>query len=494
MELLDKVRNTIRTHTMFAHGDVVVAGVSGGPDSLCLLHVLRELQAELGITLHAGHLDHGIRGEESRADAEYVETIARQWRVPATVEFGDVPAYAAQHKLAVEEAARRVRYLFLGRVACEVGAHHIAVGHNADDQVETILMHWMRGSGLGGLRGMLPVQVLGAEPWWCGPPLKLVRPLLDVPRSEIEAYCRRHRLAPRFDRSNLDLTYHRNRIRHELIPHLESFNPRIREVLRRSAHVITDDYDYLRLQGLQAWEALAQENEGTIAFPLRPWLELHPSLQRQLLRGAIHRLRSSLRNINWIHVEQARLGIEEKPTGSRITLPQGLFLFKGYDTFLIGEEMPLPDLPLMEPATELTFEVPGTIILPETAWQLAAEIIERVELGHSVEDNDDPWQAHLDLDQTGRRFVVRGRRTGDSFQPQGMGGKSKALNNFMIDAKIPQHIRDRLPLLVTPTHIVWVAGYRIDERAKVTKQTERVLHLRFTKALAPPQRGSASVI
>jgi len=493
MELLDKVRDTIRKHRMLTRGDVAVVGVSGGPDSLCLLHVLRELQAELGVALHVGHLEHGIRGEESRADADCVEALAREWRVPFTIEFGDVPAYAAQHRLALEEAARIVRYLFLGRVAREVGAQHIAAGHNADDQVETILMHWMRGSGLGGLRGILPVQVLGAEPWWSGPPLKLLRPLLQVPRSEIEAYCRRHRLEPRFDRSNLDLTYHRNRIRHELIPHLETFNPRIRDVLRRSAHVITDDYDYLRLQGAQAWEALAQEGEGTIAFPLQPWLELHPSLQRQLLREAIQRLRTSLRNINWIHVEQARLGVEEKATGSRITLPQGLFLFKEYDRFVIGEGMALPDLPLIRHGTELAVEVPGTTSLPESNWQLVAAMVKRTELSQQVEENDDPWQAYLDLERTGRRLILRGRHTGDHFQPLGLHGKSKALADFMIDAKIPQQIRDRLPLVVAPRHIAWVAGYRIDERVKVTTQTQRVLHLKFIKAVAP-HRASASVI
>ncbi|MGB3904172.1 MAG: tRNA lysidine(34) synthetase TilS, partial [Anaerolineae bacterium] len=199
MKLLDKVRETTRKHSMFGDGDITVVGVSGGPDSLCLLHALKALKRELGIPLHMAHLDHGIRGDESRADAHYVEALAQEWQVPVTVEYGDVPAYAAQHKLAIEEAARRVRYLFLGRVAHELGAPSVAVGHNADDQVETILMHWMRGSGLGGLRGILPVQTLGAQPWWSGPPLKLVRPLLEVPRSEIEAYCQRHGLEPRFD-------------------------------------------------------------------------------------------------------------------------------------------------------------------------------------------------------------------------------------------------------------------------------------------------------
>jgi tRNA(Ile)-lysidine synthase len=480
MELLDKVRETIQKHRMFGEGGTIVVGVSGGPDSLCLLHTLKRLQEGLGIALHVGHLEHGIRGEESQADASYVETLAREWQLPVSVEYGDVPAYAAEHGLAVEEAARRVRYSFLGRVAHELGARRIAVGHNADDQVETILMHWMRGSGLGGLRGILPVQVLGTEAWWSGPILRIVRPLLEVPRSEIEAYCQQHDLEPRFDRSNLDLTYHRNRIRHELIPHLESFNPRVRDVLRRSAHVITDDYDYLRLQGLKAWESLAQEIEGTITFPLRPWLDLHPSLQRQLLREAIHRLRKSLRDIDWIHVEQARVGVEEKDTGAKITLPQGLFLFKGYDAFVIGEDVPWPDLPLLM-EQELPLNTPGITPLPKSRWQLQAEIMKRTEMPEEALENEDPWQAFLDLGRTGKDLILRGRRAGDYFRPLGMGGKGKMLNDFMIDAKIPQHIRDHLPLVVSPQHIVWVTGWRIDERVKITGQTAQVLWLGFVK-------------
>lgn len=481
MELLDKLRDTIRKYRMFGEGDVIVVGVSGGPDSLCLLHALKQLRRELGVFLHVGHVEHGIRGEESRADAAYVENVAGEWQLPVSVEYGDAPAYAAMHKLAIEEAARRVRYSFLGRLAHELGAQCIAVGHNADDQVETILMHWMRGSGLGGLRGMLPVQILGTEAWWSSPLVKLVRPLLEVPRSQIEAYCQQHSLEPRFDRSNLDLTYHRNRIRHELIPHLESFNPRIRDILRRSAHVITDDHDYLRLEGLRAWESLARESEDTVSFPLEPWLELHPSLQRQLLREAIHRLRKSLRDIDWIHIEQARLGVEEKATASKITLPQGLFLFKGYDEFVIGEEMPWPDLPLLIEQV-LPLDVPGKTPLPRSSWQLRAEIMERAEMPEDALENQDPWQAYLDVRRAGKSLILRRRRTGDHFQPLGMGGKGKALNDFMINAKMPQHIRDHVPLVVSPQHIVWVAGWRLDERVKITSQTAQVLHLRFLKA------------
>jgi len=480
MEVLDIVRKTILQHHMFEGGGTVILGVSGGPDSLCLLHTLRALQDELGLELHLAHLDHGIRGSDSRADAEYVEELARALDVSATMEYGDVPAYAEEHRLAIEEAARRVRYLFLGRVAREVGAQCVAVGHNADDQVETIIMHWMRGSGLGGLRGMLPVQVLGAEDWWSGPILRLIRPLLDVPREAIEGYCRQHGLQPRFDRSNLDLTYHRNRIRHELIPFLESFNPRIRDVLRRSARVIAGDYDYLHHQALQVWERLAEESDGAITFPLQPWSELHPSLQRQLLREAIRRLRSSLRDITWTQVEQARVGLSQIAAGAQITLPQGLFVFKGYDDLVIGEHIAHPDIPLLEQGP-LPLNMPGVTQLPESSWALHSRIVHREQLPEEPAGNQDPWHAYLDMERAGTALTLRSRRTGDRFQPLGMAGRSKSLNAFMTDAKIPQQVRDYLPLVVSPRQIVWVSGHRIDERVKITSQTDRVIDLRFVR-------------
>lgn len=480
MDLQETVKLTIEEHRMVQQGDTVVVGVSGGPDSLCLLHVLKFLQPELRIELHVAHLEHGIRGAESLADADFVRDLSHEWGLPVSIERADVPGYARQHKLALEEAARRERYLSLGRVARAVGANSVAVGHNADDQVETILMHWLRGSGLAGLRGILPVQELGAEPWWSGPPIRVIRPLLEVPRNVIEAYGSRHGLQPRFDRSNLDLTYHRNRIRHELIPYLESFNPGIREVLRRSAKAIADDYDYLHREGLDAWNRLAEEAGGTISFPLEPWHRLHPSLQRQLLREAIRRLRESLRDITWTHVEQARVGVEELDTGGRVTLPEGLFLIKGYNRFVVGESLPYPDLPLLWEGP-LGLPVPGDLPLPDSPWVLHSRTIRRDDLPKGELDNPDAWHVYLDADNAGLELKLRHRQTRDRFQPLGMGGKSKNLTDFMIDAKIPRHIRDLLPLVVSPQHIVWVVGYRLDERVKVTSQTSQVLHLWFAK-------------
>jgi len=473
MDLLSQVRQIIAKYEIFNPGDRVVVGVSGGPDSLCLLHLLNRLQEELEITLHVAHLHHALRGEEADEDARFVERLATSWGLPSTVEKRDVPAYAEREKLAIEQAARQVRYTFLAEVAKGVGASSVAVGHNADDQVETIIMHWLRGAGTAGLRGMRPLQQWPLP----GIDLRLVRPLLEVPREEIEAYCREHHLTPRFDRSNLDTTYYRNRIRHELLPLLEEYNPNIREVIRRAALIIADDYHYLASQGQRAWEKVVSEVEGALVFDLKGWEKLHPSLQRQLLRRAIRHLRSDLRNIDWVHIEEARRAVGEKPAGTEVTLPRGLSLFRSYDTFVVGDMIPIPEIPLIEEETKIA--VPGRTPLPH--WHLITEVLAGEGGKEEALNNQDPWQGYLDLDQVGQDLILRGRKPGDRFQPLGMGGRSKPLREFMIDAKIPHHIRDKVPLVVSPQNIVWVAGYRIDERARVTERTERVLKIWFQK-------------
>ena len=283
-DLLARVRQYAQRYRLFSPGETVVVGVSGGPDSLCLLHLLRRLAPELRLWLHVAHLHHGLRGAEADADAAFVAELADCWGLPCTVGRADVAALAREAGLSLEEAARQARYRFLAGVAEAGGAATLAVGHNADDQAETVLMHFLRGSGAAGLRGMLPrtplddyrllqaatipiasghrVTALRSPRWrqvfvvysWTAQPLAvsgadgdasdpppspgprvpasprlhLVRPLLSISRAEIEAYCAEYRLAPRTDRSNEDTIFFRNRLRHELLPLLETYNPGIR--------------------------------------------------------------------------------------------------------------------------------------------------------------------------------------------------------------------------------------------------------------------------
>lgn len=475
---------------MLAPGDRIVVGVSGGPDSLCLLHVLLRLRQENRLWLHVAHLHHGVRGADADADAEFVASLAAKWELPATICQEDVPALARAHGLAFEEAARRVRYAFLARVAGEVGAHKIAVGHNADDQAETVLMHLLRGAGPAGLRGMLPITPLTdyrmLEPFLQHPVsgIRLIRPLLEVSRPEIERYCADQGLTPRFDYSNLDTTYFRNRLRHELLPLLETYNPNIRARLCHMAAVVAADYELLTHLRRQAWAEVVQEERATaIVFDRAAWQALPVALQRAVLRRAAYRLRKTLRDVDFVHVENARQVGLQGETGAQATLPRGLALTVGYDTLTVGEAGkvgPPPDEPLLWSSEPLPVRLPGTTPLPGSEWTLQAQVLEEWD-AHQIAANPDPWTAYLDLDKLPNPLVLRPRRPGDRFWPQGMEGHHVKLSDFMVNLKIPRAWRAHVPLLVAGERIVWVCGRRIGEGVAVGPQTRRVAWLRFAR-------------
>lgn len=484
IKLLDQVRSTIGVHGLVAPGDRLVAGVSGGPDSLALLHVLYSLREPLEISLHVAHLDHQLRGPASAADAAFVADLAQRWGLPATVGARDVATYARERRLSIEEAARHARYEFLAEVARRVGATRIAVAHNADDQVETILMHFLRGAGLGGLRGMayqsaLPFPFAAHDSSFATSHLILIRPLLDIPRAEIEAYCTENGLAPRVDSSNLDQALFRNRLRHEVLPYLERLNPNLRQVLLHTGHALADDYDLLQGQVREAFTVLAREEDGIIVLALAKWRALAPALQRGTLREAVRVLRSELRDFDWDHVEGARRIALDKATGALATLPQDLLLRVGYDELLIGPAAQVRnarrhDLPQLA-ADRLVVPVPGRVALPGSLWAARTAFTDTRVV-------PDRWTVLLDAGLIEEGLALRPRRPGDTFQPSGMKGK-KSLHEFMIDEKIPRDVRERLPLLVSGDRILWVCGWRVDERARVTPATRRILQVTMEKDL-----------
>lgn len=493
IDVAEQVLDAIESYELLHPGDRVVVGLSGGPDSLCLLHVLGSLRDTHRLQLHVAHLNHSTRGRASDADAEFVERIAAHWSMPVTVETRDVPGLADEHGLAFEEAARRVRYAFLARVAATLGADRIAVGHNADDQAETVLMHFLRGSGLAGLRGMLPVAPL-TEYRLLEPFLPsyvsdrrlpvLIRPLLQTPRAAIEAYCSEHNLEPRFDRSNLDTTYFRNRLRLQLLPELETYNPNIREILCHTAAVAAADHEVLVAQREEAWHnTLREEREGAVVFDLAAWRALPVALQRSTLRHATYRLRESLRDVTFVHVENARKVATEGETGKQATLPMGLALTVGYETITVGEAAdsgPPPDQPLLWRDTPLPVPLPGTVPLPQSDWVLEATTLEHWDMARIVE-RDHPWTAYLDADALHGPVQLRPRRRGDRFRPHGMDGHSVKVSELMINLKIPHACRDHIPLLVAGGEVVWVCGYRIANNVTVEPGTRRVATFRFER-------------
>ena len=459
-----------------APGKLLVLAVSGGPDSLTLLHALHYLRHDLELRLHGAHLDHGLRGEASRADARYVADAFARLGIALTLEEADVASFRKRHRLSLEEAARKVRYGFLARVAVEQGADAVCLGHTSDDQAETVLMHIIRGSGLPGLRGM----ETAARSSFNGVEVVLGRPLLQITRRQTEEYCHALNLEPRRDESNLSLDLKRNRVRSELLPALEEYNPRIRDALIRLSRSAARDIDYIQEEVERQWGTVARHDDGFVYLDRRAFSQLPQSVQSHLLRRALLAVKGDLEDVKQNHIEgMARL--MHGPAGRSLDLPGGLRFSVSYsDATLAASERELCPLPVLQGEHRLL--VPGATLLP--GWRVTADVVER---GRGLQDPDgdrplaqasSTHAAHLDHDRLGGELRVRSRLPGDRFQPMGM-AQEKKLQDFMVDARIPRTWRDRVPLVVSSRGIVWVVGWRIAEWARVRNGDSRGLELSF---------------
>jgi tRNA(Ile)-lysidine synthase len=467
-----RVLQYIREHGLITRGQKLLVAVSGGPDSVCLLHILWKLQKELGIELYIAHLNHQLRGKESAADAAYAAELARKLGIPATIESRDVKAYRSQHGLSLEEAAREVRYAFLADAAAAAGAKRVAAGHTAADHIETILMHLIRGSGTRGLRGLLP-----ANKWPYGNRnLTIVRPLLELSREETVAYCRRHRLQPRIDASNQSQELWRNRIRLTLLPLLREYNPQISEALQRTAHIVSEDMDYIDKEVARLQRKIMRIEDKAVVLDKKKLLALPLSMKRYLLRAAIESLLGTLKDVEAGHIEDV-LAALEKPAGRVIGLLEGLNFSIEYDRYVLmsGTDSACPFPALQK---EYPLNIPGNTRVPGGKITALVTAVNESENNYSETDG---FTAYFDYDKTGSDLKVRHRLEGDRFQPLGLKSPKK-LNVFMIDARIPRAWRERIPIVTEPGQIIWVAGWRIDERVKVTGRTKKVLRLEFRRS------------
>ena len=477
---LDRAVKSAIVESGLTGGKRLVVAVSGGPDSLALLLALSRLRDELDLELHGAHLDHGLRAEAAEADARFVAATFRELAIDLTSERADVQSYRRSRRLSLEEAAREVRYAFLGRVAAEVDADAVALGHTSDDQAATVLMHVIRGTGLTGLRGMEPSvrRTLGDRE------VLLMRPLLGVSRTDTMEYCRALDAEPREDESNQSLEMARNRIRLELLPLLEEHNPAVRDALVRLSRSAAHDVAYLDSQVESVWHETAREEPGHVALGTDAFRALSPALQAHLLRRAVALVKGDLNEIEQVHVE-GMVRLMGGPAGRSLDLPGRLRFAVGYGEATIAPaDSDLCPLPPLEGESRL--QVPGETLIH--GWRITANIVQRSpkeavdtrprQHGDSRPDTPDGLGVYLSNKLLGGELHARPRKRGDRFQPLGMAGPKK-LQDFMVDSKIPRPWRDRVPLVCSPDGIAWVVGWRVADWAKVKEGETQQLQLRF---------------
>lgn len=455
-------------HNLFAGQTRVVLAVSGGPDSVALLFILAHLRMALDLELWVAHFDHGLRGHAEReAERAFVSRLADELGLPFLFGRGDTRAHARRHHLSLEEAARILRYAFLARDAERLGAGAVTTGHTASDQVETVLMHTIRGSGLAGIAGMQP-RASWPFPEHAG--LALVRPLLAVSRRQSERYCQEERLSPCLDATNLLLEPLRNRVRHELLPLLRRYNPRVEQALLRLADTAAADAAYLDETANLFWQTLAQRSFRSVEFPRLELAALSPALQSRLLLAAAQHLLGDTPQVEAVHLRAMQAALTGRGN-RRLSLPGGLaFAAQGESVRItLGEE---PAAGHIIPETTLT--VPGRTNVG--GWRVEAEVLP----AEAAAPTDDPHEAFLDLDAVGSTLSVRSRHPGDRLRPLGLGGEKK-LQDLLVDAKVPQSQRDGVPLVCAAWGIAWVVGHRLDERARTGPDTRTVLHLRVRR-------------
>lgn len=508
----DAVARAVEAEALWPTGATVVVAVSGGADSLCLLGTLLTLRADgrpgAPGQIVVATLDHGLRGEAGANDARWVERLASSLRLRCVVGQMDTRASARAGHLSLEDAARRLRYAFLRRVAREVGAARICLGHTLDDQAETIILHLLRGSGLDGLAGMRPQRG------------DLARPLLGLTHAQAVAYCAARGWLPREDLTNRDERYLRNRIRRRLLPLLEAYNPNIRRTLARNAAFFAEDLEALEGATDHAWaEVVSREDSTQVVMRLATLREQEAALRRRVLRRAAQRLaqRSTYAEASGLearHITLIERFIAHGQTGGALTLPDGLRACLGYDTLSLisvagaGAQRWPDEAGRFDTDARWPLAIPGVVDIPALGWRVRAATLTTspglegddllppiprepplAHAGAQAANHRGELRVYLDADRLGDALTVRVWRPGDRFRPLGMAHEKK-LQDVFSDAKVPRATRRRLPIICSGERIVWVAGVRIADEFKLTATTQRALALQAEPLRAGPGAGN----
>jgi tRNA(Ile)-lysidine synthase len=455
---LEKVKATISKYSMLSGGETVLVCLSGGADSVCLLTVLHKLKDELGLKLHAVYVDHGLRPGETPDEIEFCRKLCEGLSIPFVVKSIDVKARATESGMNKQEVARELRYGAFDEVFAEIRADRLAMGHTADDQIETFFMRFFRGSGPKGLSGIPPVRA------------RIVRPLIEIERSSIERFLDEEGISYMTDSSNLKDDYLRNKLRLLVMPQVKKINPGIVQTVTRTMEVLREEEKYFELiVTMTLMKLISRKSDLGIELFLSPMEAMDKVILRRVLRRAIDETKG-LRGMEFVHIEDTIDLIKKGRHGDRLYLPKGLRVIKNYSTLVLTSEVP-------RRLETRVLSVPGEVVLRDISVVMKATV-------ENVEDRDVERKtaAVFDADKVGTALTIRPREKGDIFYPIGF-GKKKKLQDFFVDEKVPRDERDSIPIVASGNDIVWIAGYRGDERFRVTRETIRYLKIQIHRAL-----------
>ena len=463
-----RIVEIIRQYQMIDTGDHVLVGVSGGIDSVVLMYALHQLKNRLGIQLHIAHLNHQFRGEEAARDAEFVRQFAKQLDIPCTIESQDVPAFIRRKQLSPQDAARQVRYKFFDSLAKDIHARKIATAHNADDQAETVLLGIIRGVGIHGLGGIQPIHEQ-----------RIIRPLLRTTREQIETFARTEGLKYVFDSSNASRKYLRNAIRLDLLPLLKrDFTPAIVTRLTAYAQLFQEDAFFIDKIAKERYINICKGIYHGIQIELTRFAQQETTIQREIIYKAFEEVTGSRHELETKHARAVVELFTKKESGKRLCLPGKVIARRSYKWGYLqqnNEHSPHCSIP------PVSLVIPGCTTFGE--YCIETDILETnipdVSIRTEAKTTDELIQ-YIDYDRVIFPLTFRFRISGDYFHPLGMQGR-KSIKKFFIDRKVPRDKRNTIPVLTDSNGIIWIVGYMIDDRVKLTEETKRVLTFRIYK-------------
>ena len=472
--LEEKILQTIKKFDMLSFNDRVLIGISGGPDSVTLLNVLLSFKKRYNLSVFIAHLNHMLRGKESDEDVNFVKNLAQELCLPCEVKSCNLTEIAQKEHLTLEEAARKYRYKFYSETAKKFKTNKIALGHNADDQVETVLMRFLRGSGLEGLMGIPPVRG------------KIIRPLIECSREEIEEYCKENKIKYRVDSSNKEVVYFRNKIRLKLLPLLsKDYNKNIKDSMLRLRSIISEVSVYLNQETELLFKKVAsRESSEMVIIDLKKFTSLPLALKRRIIRKSIEVVKGNLYSINFRHNNEI-LKLTEYQLGEKVIyLPDNLMAKKIYNKIIIYKKRISKDQTERIPTPwEYDLLIPGKTAIKSLDIEVEIKILDSADIKSSLYFNrkksKGKFLEFIDYNKVKLPLKLRNRRSGDRFYPLKMNGLKK-VKNFFIDNKIPKSHRDLIPILVdSEDKIIWIMGMRLDDRVKINSDTKKVLCLKI---------------